>query len=287
MKSMTGYGEVESHGRWAKIAVQLRSLNHRHLDIQLRGPREYLSIEEEIRKTIRQRISRGRVELFITRSPLRGQTRRLELDEGLLSQYLSSLRRAQKKFGLRGEVDISLCSSLPELFQLRDAEVSEEDEREIVLRALDLALKKLERSREREGRHLKMDVQSQIQHLRKASVGLSKEAEKISLRLMDSQSLREGGMSLENQRDVTEISGVNFKGDIHEEVVRLKTHVEALAHLVNEREPVGKKMDFLLQEIQRELNTIGSKVPHLPVVQLVLAGKERVEKIREQAQNVE
>lgn len=287
MKSMTGYGEAESHGRWAKIAVQLRSLNHRHLDIQLRVPREYLSAEEEIRKTIRQRISRGRVELFITRSPLKGQSRKLELDEGLLSQYLSSLRRAQKKFGLKGEVDISLCSRLPELFQLRDAEVSEEDEREIVLKTLDLALKKLERSREREGRHLKMDVQSQTQHLRKASVGLSKEAEKISLRLKDSLSLGEGGISLENQREASEIAGVNFKGDIHEEVVRLKTHIEALARLIKEREPVGKKMDFLLQEIQRELNTIGSKVPHLSVVQWVLAGKEKVEKIREQAQNIE
>lgn len=288
MKSMTGYGGAESHGRWAKIAVQLRSLNHRNLDIQLGAPREYLSAEEEIRKRIRQRISRGRVELFVTRSPLKGQSRKLELDEGLLSQYLSSLRRAQKKFGLKGEADISLCSSLPELFQLRDAEVSEEDEREIVLKTLDLALKKLERSREREGRHLKMDVQSQIRHLRKVSVGLGKEAEKVGLRLKDSLSLREGGISPDNQREATEIAGVNFfKGDIHEEVVRLKTHIEALARLVNEREPVGKKMDFLLQEIQRELNTISSKVPHLSVVQLVLAGKEKVEKIREQAQNVE
>lgn len=287
MKSMTGYGEAATQGRYAKIAVQLRTLNHRHLDIQLRVPREYLPIEEDIRKSIRQRISRGRVDLFVTRSLLRGQGRKLELDEGLLRQYLSSLGRAKRKFGLKGEVDISICASLPELFQLREAEIKEEDERSLVLKTLDFALKNLERSREREGRQLKLDVQSQIRHLRKISRGLAREGEKINLRLRDSLSAREGGNNLEAQREATEGAGPNFRGDIHEEVVRLKTHVEELARLVNERGSVGKQVDFLLQEIQRELNTISSKAPQLPVIQLVLAGKERVEKIREQAQNVE
>jgi len=287
MKSMTGYGETVRQGRWAKIGVQVRTLNHRHLDIQLRVPREYLSIEEEIRKTIRQRISRGRVELFITRSPVNGQGRKLELDEDLLRQYLSSLQRARRRFGLKGELDISLCATLPDLFRLREAEVREEDERGLVLRSLESALKNLERSREREGRHLKSDVQSQIRHLRKVSAGLAKEAVRIALRLKDSLLPREGGNALELQREGSEGAGLNFKGDIHEEVVRLKTHVEELGRLIDEREPVGKKMDFLLQEIQRELNTISSKVPQLSVVHLVLAGKERVEKIREQAQNLE
>lgn len=287
MKSMTGYGEAAAQGRWAKVAIQLRTLNHRHLDIQLRVPREYLSIEEEIRKKIRQGISRGRVELFITRSPLKGQGRKLELDEGLLSQYLQSLRRAKRKFGLKGEVDLSLFSSFPELFQLREAEEREEDERGLVLGTLESALKRLQRSREREGRQLKLDVQLQIRQLQRICRGLRREAGKVRLRLRDSLSLREEGNSLEAQREAPEVANMTFKGDIHEEVVRLKSHVEELARLIRRREPMGKKIDFLLQEIQRELNTISSKVPYLSVVHLVLAGKERVEKIREQAQNVE
>lgn len=287
MKSMTGYGEAAAQGKRAKIAVQLRTLNHRNLDIQLRVPREFLPIEEEIRKTIRQRISRGRVDLFITRSPLKGQGRKLELDEALLRQYLSSLRRAKKKFGLKGEMDISLCSNLPELFQLREEEVQKEDERSLVLRTLDSALRSLERSREREGRRLKSDVQSQIRHLRKVSEGLAREGEKISSRLRDSLSSREGGNALDGQREPSEVAGLNFKGDIHEEVVRLKSHVEELARLIDERGPLGKKVDFLLQEIQRELNTISSKAPQLSVVHLVLSGKEKVEKVREQSQNLE
>jgi uncharacterized protein (TIGR00255 family) len=287
MKSMTGYGEAEAQGRWAKIAVQLRTLNHRHLDIQLRVPREYLSIEEEIRKEIRQRISRGRVDLFITRSIFKGQGRKLELDEGLLTQYLGSLQRAKRRFGLKGEIDLSLFFSLPELFQLRDVEVRGEDERGLVLRTLDSALKNLERSREREGRKLQLDVQSQIRYLRRVCAGLEREGKKIQSRLKDSLSLKEAGSSPEAQREALEVGNWTLKGDIHEELVRLKSHVEECARLIRNREPIGKKLDFLLQEIQRELNTVSSKVPHLSVVRLVLAGKDRVEKIREQAQNVE
>lgn len=286
MKSMTGYGEAAAHGKWAKVEVQLRTLNHRHLDIHLRVPKEYLSLEEEIRKSIRRTVSRGRVDLFITRSPLKDRGRRLELDEALVSQYLGALRHAKKRFGLEGEVDLSLFSSLPELFQLREAEVRVKDESGMVLNALGSALKRLERSREREGRQLKSDVETQIRHLRRVLAKLTKEAEEIQIQAKDLASFREGADSPDAARE-TAGSGNLFKGDIHEEVVRLESHVKELERLIRGRDPVGKKIDFLLQEVQRELNTIGSKVPQLPVVQLVLAGKERVEKIREQAQNVE
>lgn len=287
MKSMTGYGEAAAHGKWAKVEVQLRTLNHRHLDIHLRVPKEYLSLEEEIRKSIRRTVSRGRVDLFITRSPLKDRGRRLELDEALVSQYLGALRHAKKRFGLEGEVDLSLFSSLPELFQLREAEVRVKDESGMVLNALGSALKHLERSREREGRQLKSDVEAQIGHLRSISAKLTNEGEKIQLQVKDLSSFREGADSSDIARETAAGSGNLFKGDIHEEVVRLESHVKELERLIRGRDPVGKKIDFLLQEVQRELNTIGSKVPQLPVVQLVLAGKERVEKIREQAQNVE
>jgi uncharacterized protein (TIGR00255 family) len=208
------------------------------------------------------------------------------LDEGLLSQYLGALRHAKKRFGLKGEVDLSLFSSLPELYQLQEAEVRVKDESGMVLKTLGSALKRLERSREREGRQLRSDVESQIRYLRRISAKLTKAADKIQLQVKDLSSFREGTDSYDSARE-TAGSGNLFKGDIHEEVVRLESHVTELGRLVRGRAPVGKRIDFLLQEVQRELNTIGSKVPQLPVVQLVLAGKERVEKVREQAQNVE
>lgn len=287
MKSMTGYGESAAQGRWVKIQVQLRTLNHRHLDIQLRLPREHLALEEEVRKTIRQRLSRGRVEVFATRSLLKGQMRTLELDEDLLAQYVESLRQAKRKFGLQGELNLALFSGLPELFRLREAETKEQDERALVLKAVAAALRNLERSRRREGRQLQLDVQSQVRRLKRIVSGLVAEARKISLRWKDSRLPQEELIAAESQGLAGEAPSTPFKGDIHEEVVRLKSHVVDLAGLIIAHEPIGKKIDFLLQEIQRELNTVSSKAPELPVVRLVLAGKESVEKIREQVQNVE
>jgi uncharacterized protein (TIGR00255 family) len=286
MKSMTGYGEAAVQGRSARVLVQLRTVNHRNLDLQARLPREYLSLEEDIRRLIREKISRGRVELFITRSLLKGPGRRVNLDERLLDQYLQSFRRVKRRFGLQGDVDLSLCSRLPDLFHFVEPEGREKEEGALVFKALSDALKNLERSREREGKHLMLDVQAQAGHLRGVSAALTKEAGRIGLRLKQSLVLKESGEPAAPGAPAAN-GGWTFKGDIHEEAVRLKTHVHELGRLVRQRSAMGKKIEFLLQEIIRELNTISSKAPQLPVVQLVVAGKERVEKIREQAQNIE
>jgi len=287
MKSMTGYGEGTAEGRSAKVIVQIRTLNHRHLDIQLRVPREYLPLEEEMRRAVRQRVSRGRVELFANRLALKGRGRNLVMNEHLLGQYFRTLRRVKRKFGLEGELDLSLFPTLPEIFQIRDEEVRPEDEKGLLLRALESALRSLDRSRGREGRQLQSDVRLRVAELRRISRRLEREAGKIQARFKDSVLPKGFGESLEPQREASEAGNMAFKGDIHEEVVRLKSHVGELGRLVRGLGPVGKQVDFLLQEIHRELNTISSKAPQLPVVQLVLEGKEKVEKVREQAQNVE
>ena len=288
MKSMTGYGEASSQIRGTSVTVQVRSLNHRHLDLQLRAPREYLSFEEEIRKVIRQKISRGRLDVFINRAPAKGQGRRIELDEKLLGEYLATVRQAKRKYQLSGDFNVSLLYSIPDLLRVREVEFNAAAEREGVFKILDQALARLERAREREGRQLKSDMQSQIRHLKRISILLGLRASEIGTRPQKTAAVakdREG--SLRADRDTPETANWILKGDINEEVVRLKSHVDALSRVLGEKEPVGKKVDFMLQEVQRELNTISSKVPHLPVVQLVLEGKERVEKIREQTQNIE
>jgi uncharacterized protein (TIGR00255 family) len=288
MKSMTGYGEASNQVRGTRVTVQVRSLNHRHLDLQLRTPREYLSFEEEIRKVIRQKISRGRLDVFISRSPTRGQDRRLELDEDLLGQYLVAVKQAKSKYDLSGDFSVALLSSIPELFQVRDVEVDAATERQKVFKTLNAALTKLERTRQREGRQLKVDMQSQIRHLKRICSLLEFRASEIGMRLQKAAlGTKERDGSSRNDKETSDTANLVFKGDINEEVVRLKSHVGALLRVIGEQEPVGKKVDFMLQEMQRELNTISSKVPQLNVVQLVLEGKERVEKIREQTQNVE
>jgi uncharacterized protein (TIGR00255 family) len=285
MKSMTGYGEAAAQGRSVKVVVQVRTLNHRHLDLQPRIPREYLMLEEEIRKRVRDKISRGRVELFVTRSQIRGPERKLEFNEKLLGQYLQSFRRIKSRYALKGEIDVSLLAALPDLFHVTEPETRDGEERPLVLKALKRALDNLDGSREREGRQLMLDVAAQARHLGAIAAALSKEAGKIGTRIKESLVQKEGAEL--GQAGGPSNGGLTFKGEIHEETVRLRTHVAELNRLVKKRSAMGKRIEFLLQEIVRELNTVSSKAPQMDVVQLVVSGKERVEKIREQAQNIE
>jgi uncharacterized protein (TIGR00255 family) len=285
MKSMTGYGEAAIQGRHTKVTVQLRTVNHRHLDIQIRGPREYLPLEEEMRQRIRERLPRGRVEVFITRHNLGAPSRAVELDEGLMRQFIRAWQHAKSRFGLKGELDLALFSNRPELFLIRELEMREKDEPGLVRRAFNSALKNLERSRLREGRHLHSDMRQQLRFLKSTCSSLTREAKAIRSRLVDPEYFKREAKAAESQRP--ELADGNFKGDIHEEVVRLGSHLQELDRVFRQPEPAGKRIDFLLQEAQRELNTIASKAPQLQVVRSVIDGKERVEKIREQAQNVE
>jgi len=200
-----------------------------------------------------------------------------------MEQYCRALRHIKERFGLSGDLDLQLLPRLPELFVFKEPEDVASNEKRLALRALDLALKDLTRSRLREGRNLKNDILVQIRQLGALSKELSQTASRIDSRLRDA--FKEFAAS-SGVRELGEGSS-SFKGSINEEVVRLKSHVEMLLALARQREPAGKKIDFLLQEVQRELTTIGSKAPELSVVRSVLSGKESLEKIREQVQNVE
>lgn len=286
MKSMTGYGEASQNVAGAKVTVQIRSLNHRHLDLQLRVPREYLSFEEAIRKLVREKIARGRIDLFINRYGAKPLARKLEMDDALVGQYIAGIKQLKKKYRLAGEIGLATLANIPELFHVREVETDHASERVAVLRALAAALKKLDRSREREGSQLKADMESQINHIRQVAGELEEWTVKGGVRPQKETSA-DVANGLRVDREGSETANSVGKGDINEEIVRLNAHVASLSKVTREREPVGKKIDFMLQEVNRELNTISSKVPNLAVIQLVLRGKERVEKIREQTQNIE
>ena len=255
MKSMTGYGEASQNIHGARITVQIRSVNHRHLDLQVRTPREYMAFEEEIRKLLREKIARGRIDLFVNRYAAKGQARKLEMDEALIGQFLAGVTQLKKKYKLGGEVDVALVSNIPDVFHVREVEIDSKGERQAVLKALNGALKKLEQSREREGIHLRTDMEAQIGHLREIAAAL--EARSLETGARQYKGGWPDGQNGERpERNMPEVATAIAKGDINEELVRLKTHVVALAKVVREREPVGKKVDFMLQEVNRELNTI-------------------------------
>lgn len=286
MNSMTGFGEGTAQGKQVKVTAQIRTINHRHADIHLRVPKLYLSLEEEIRELVRARINRGRIDIYIDRIPLKGRDIRLEVDEGLMEQYCEALRRIKKRFGLGGDIDLQLLPRLPELFVFKEPENVATSEKRLALRALDAALRDVVRSRRREGRNLQQDILLQIRQLSGLSKELLGASAQIDARLRDASRELEASRTPVRDTDASG-TGSSFKGSINEEVVRLKSHVEMLSGLARTRDPVGKKIDFLLQEVQRELTTIGSKAPELGVIRCVLSGKESLEKIREQVQNVE
>ena len=244
MKSMTGYGEASGQIRGTRVTVQVRSLNHRHLDLQLRVPREYLSFEEEIRKVIRDKIARGRLDIFINRAPTKGQGRRLELDEELLAQYLTSVRQAKRKYQLSGDFSVSLLSSVPELFRVREVEVDAAAERQGLFKMLDVALRRLERAREREGRQLKSDMGSQISHLKRISILLESRASEIGTRVQKAVAPKDRENSVRTDREGSETGNWLLKGDINEEVVRLKSHVGALVACAWGKAAGGEKGRF-------------------------------------------
>jgi len=278
MRSMTGFGQAILQDRRVKISVLIRSVNHRHADVHLRVPKLHLSLEDELREQTRTEIHRGRVDVYVDRTPVKGRGYRLEVDDSLMEQYYQALQRIKKQFQLQGEIDLRLVPRLPDLFQFKEPDHVEGSEKRLVLRALGVALRSLIRSREREGRNLKRDMLAEATRLRGATRRLSRCAGSIDKRL------QEQGVAA---NPAGEAGSGTFKGSINEEVVRLGSHVEMLSGLLRDHGPVGKKIDFLLQEVQRELTTIGAKAPQLEVVRLVLGGKESVEKVREQVQNVE
>src|SRR6516162_2161705 len=237
MKSMTGYGEASGQIRGTRVTVQVRSLNHRHLDLQLRVPREYLSFEEEIRKVIREKVARGRLEVFINRAPTKGQGRRLELDEELLAQYLRSVRQAKKKYQLSGDFSVSLLSEVPDLFRVREVEADAAAERQGLFKMLDAALIRLQLVRERERRQLKSDMGSQISHLKRISIALESLASEIGTRLQKAVAPKERENSMRPDKEGSDTGNWLLKGDINEEVVRLKSHVGALSRVLGEKQP--------------------------------------------------
>ncbi len=278
MRSMTGFGQSIMQDRRVKISILIRSVNHRHADIHLRVPKLHLSLEDELREQTRTEIHRGRVDVYVDRTPVKGRGYRLEVDDSLMEQYYQALQRIKKRFQLQGEIDLRLVPRLPDLFQFKEPDHVEGSEKRLVLRALAVALRSLTRSREREGRNLKRDMLAEATRLRGTVRRLSRCAGSIDKRLQE-----QGAAA----NPAGEAGSGTFKGSINEEVVRLGSHVEMLSGLLRDHGPVGKKIDFLLQEVQRELTTIGAKAPQLEVVRLVLGGKESVEKVREQVQNVE
>jgi uncharacterized protein (TIGR00255 family) len=290
IKSMTGYGRGEWQGEGRKIEVEIKSVNHRYCDILLRLPRRLSSLETLVRSLIRQRISRGRIEVFTQVDDSLAE-QRLELDLNLAKDYHLALKTLQENLGIPGEVRLETLVAFKEIFSRKEAETNLEKEWTAVRPALEAALDALEAMRLDEGLKLKEDFWGRLETIAKMLQEIEGKAPLALRACYDrlAQRVRElnEGAGIDEARLAQEVAFLAERSDITEELVRIRSHLHQFREMLNSFEPAGRKLEFLLQEINREANTIASKANDAGIAQLSVGIKSELEKMREQVQNVE
>lgn len=287
---MTGYGAATGQAGNCRLNVEIRSVNQRFLDLKLNVPREYGPYEPDLRRVVSAAIERGRVEVHVSRT-LPPRSAGIALQKDVAAAYIRGWKQLQKEFGLEGPLDLSLLASRGDIFVAAEPAADVAAEVAEVGKLLAKALAAHRKEREREGAHLRRDMHGRIKRLRATLKSLEKAAAAVAPRLKAKLEKRLGellgGSAMDPARLVQEAALLADRCDVHEELVRLGSHLAALDELVRSGESVAKRIDFVLQEVNRELNTIGSKASDLEVTNLVVSGKADVERLREQIQNVE
>jgi uncharacterized protein (TIGR00255 family) len=289
---MTGYGAASADARTARVAVEIRGVNQRFLDVKVALPREYAAWEGEIRDRVRDGAERGRIDVAVTRTPVAARRRyRVGVREEMAREYVTAARRLARRLGVAGDVTIADVLRLPDLFETNEETSSLEGERPALRRALASALRAFDRERRREGTALQRELLQRTATLRRITGEIRGRLpgvrEAFDAKVRERVGRLVGVPDLDPQRLTQEIVSLAERGDVTEELVRLDSHLVALGTTLRAAGAVGKRVEFLLQEIQRELNTTGSKVADVVVNGLVVDGKGEVEKLREQVQNIE
>lgn len=293
MKSMTGYGRGESTQRGFKITVELSSVNRKQSEITLSLPREMEPLEALIREEINKRISRGRLTLRVSLHTAEGQSlENVRLNLTLAREYARVLAQLGRELGLVGGLSLELVARAPGVMQTSDPQTDAQEYWPATQKALGQALTALLTMREREGIHLCRDLCHRVAIMKKSVSRIQKQAPKVAkryqaqlrTRLLDA-GCREG--NIDEQRLLQEVILFADRIDISEELTRLQSHFQQFAEGIKTNEPVGRMLDFLAQEMNREINTIGAKANDSVISQEVVRLKAEVEKFREQVQNVE
>ena len=288
---MTGYGRGECVLHDRTITVELRAVNNRYLDCTVKIPRLYVFAEEAIKSRIQKRIARGKLDVFVSIDSTAADKVAVTLNRPVADGYYAALVQMRDSYGLHDDISVSLLSRFPDVFLVEkeqgDAEVISED----ILTVLDLALDEFEGMRAREGARLDADVREKAARIA-ALVGeietrapqiVTDYRERLRARMEEVLS----NVQLDESRILTEAALFADKVAVDEETVRLRSHLSQLDEMLTAGGPVGRKLDFLIQEFNREANTIGSKCSDVAAAKLVVELKGEIEKIREQVQNIE
>lgn len=291
--SMTGYGRTESEGEGSHFTVEIRSVNNRFLDIQVKMPRGLAVLESRVKKAVQERFSRGRIEIFISRNGGEdGVAAQLVLDAGLAQQFISVLRELKDRFSLPGEVDLSLVTGLQDIITRKESREDPEGVWPLLSSALSRAMDELHAMRAAEGAALAQDMTARLGKIEElissVRVLAPRTVETARARMAETVS-RLAGEKPDPARMAQEIALLADRSDVTEELTRLASHMTQFRRLLAgaRGEALGRKLDFLLQEMGREANTIASKAMDADISHDVVDIKAELEKIREQVQNIE
>lgn len=291
LKSMTGFGRAQKEIDGYVITVELKSVNHRYFEFSSRVPRQYGFLDEKLKSYINGKVSRGKIECYVTIEALNTDTADVVVNHTLATAYVNALKEIAETYELKDDFGASTISRFPEVLVVRKSDEDEEKLWGYVLEVCSKAIDKFVAMREVEGSKMKDDIYSRgqfildcVSYIEERSPQTVKE---YNDKLVERVHELLGDVSLDESRILQEVAIYADKVAVAEETVRLRSHIEQLNTFISSDEPVGRKMDFLVQEINRETNTIGSKANDVDIARKVVDIKAEVEKIREQIQNIE
>jgi uncharacterized protein (TIGR00255 family) len=291
IKSMTGYGRAKRSCEDFEITVELRSVNHRYFDCSIRIPRVYITMEEPIRAKVQGSVARGKVDVFVTIEHKKGAPVDIRYNENVAEGYVNALKEMRGKFALNDRIELMSLARFPEVFTLVQKEVDENALLKQVIDTLEEALSGLDAMRIREGEAMKNDILLRADNIEKAvwsveersALVLPEYREKLAAKMKEI--LADSG--IDENRILQEAALYAEKVAVDEEIVRLSSHIGQLRSMLRSGGSIGRKLDFLIQEFNREANTIGSKANDIGISRTVVEIKSEIEKIREQIQNIE
>jgi uncharacterized protein (TIGR00255 family) len=291
VRSMTGFGRGRDAAGEVEIVTEVRSVNHRFLDVSVRSPRMYAAFEPEIRRIVSQSVDRGKFDVTINRSGGRAGLMDVMIDHSLAEGYYKCLLQLKEKLGLSGDISLSDMLTLKEIVVPLEKEEGIEQEWPVVESSLRQALTALDQMRKAEGSALWRDIETRLISIRDMAGHIAPLVSQVTAAAKEKLEKRvqelTGGMELDQDRMLQEVAIMADRSDVTEELTRLESHVDQFLSFGAQGSPLGRKLDFLLQEFHREVNTLGSKSASTDIASYVVSIKAELEKIREQTQNIE
>lgn len=291
IKSMTGYGRAVETINAREFTVEVRSVNNRYLDCSVRIPRMVSFAEDAVKQAVKQTVSRGKVDVFISLRSEGGEEVQVSLNKAVLESYLTAMRQMTDEYGVTDDISVSTVSRLPEVFTIDKPELDEEQILADLMQVVNAALENYNAMRATEGQALDQDLRSRgktiLELVEQVEQGNAQTV--IDYRARLESKLKEvlANTAIDESRILTEAAIFADKVAVDEETVRLRSHLEQMNAMLTSGGAIGRKLDFLLQEMNREANTIGSKCTDVKLARIVVDIKAELEKIREQTQNIE